>query len=48
MSIVDRISFLLGDSTVVADIQHSLIGFKTKKKKKTKAEHSEQLCRRIR
>jgi len=48
MNIVERISFLLGDSTVVADVQPALIGFKTKKKKKTKAERSELLCRRTR
>jgi hypothetical protein len=48
MSIIERISFLLGDSTVVADVQPALLGFKTKKKKKPKAKDSEQLCRRIR
>ena len=44
----DRISFLLGDSICVADVQPGLIGFKTKKKKKAKAKDSEQLYRRIR
>lgn len=47
MTLIEKISFLLGDSTVVTDVQPGLLGFKTKKKKRSKEARSEQLCRRI-